>query len=242
MVKRAIWIACVAAMTVATRAHAEDDGGRAAYVKATRYFEAEEFRAALPYFEKAYEQSGHRPATIFGLAQCLRSLRRYDDAIVYFKEYIATEPDNASEVRETLTLLEEIAAKQRRDREAEAAKKAEEDKRAEEAAALREREEAERREAERAAAIAEAEARAREAAEAVIESAPPPPPPSTAVATAPAPTAEQDDSVLSSPVFWIITGAAVVGGAVALGVVATSKESTYGGTADVVLQPLGGRR
>ncbi|MEQ9500594.1 MAG: tetratricopeptide repeat protein [Deltaproteobacteria bacterium] len=239
--KRAIWIACVAVMAVATRAHAQDDGGRAAYVKATRYFEAEEFRAALPYFERAYEQSGHRPATIFGLAQCLRSLRRYEDAIVYFKEYIATEPDNASEVRETLTLLEEIAAKQRRDREAEAAKKAEEDKRAEEAAALRQREEAEQREAERAAAIAEAEARAREAAEAVIESAPPPPP-TAAVATAPAPAPQDDGSVLSSPVFWIITGAAVVGGAVALGVVATSQESTYGGTADVVLQPLGGRR
>ncbi len=241
MVKRAIWIVCVATMAVATRAHAEDDGGRAAYVKATRYFEAEEFRAALPYFEQAYEQSGHRPATIFGLAQCLRSLRRYEDAIGYFKEYLATDPENASEVLETLSLLEEIAAKQRRDREAEAAKKAEEDQRAEEAAALREREEAERREAERAAAIAEAELRAREAAEAVLESTPPPPS-SAAVATVPAPATEEDDSVLSSPVFWIITGAAVVGGAVALGVVATSQASTYGGTADVVLRPLGGRR
>ncbi len=242
MVRNAtVWI-FVAASSVASIAHAEEgDGGRAAYVKATRYFEAEEFVAALPYFEQAYEQSGRRPATIFGLAQCLRSLRRYADAVRYFEEYLATEPDNADEVRETLGLLEEIAAKQRKEQEAEAKRKAEEEQRAAEAEARREREETARREAEREAAAAEAEARARLAAEAVLESAPPPPAPqAAAVVTTPEPEPE-DDSILSSPVFWILTGAAVVGGAVAVGLVATSQPTTYGGTADVVLRPLGGR-
>lgn len=213
-------------------------------MKATRYFEAEEFVAALPYFEKAYEQSGRRPATIFGLAQCLRSLRRYADAVRYFEEYLATEPENADEVRETLGLLEEIATKQRKEQEAENARVAEEAKKAEEAKALREREDAERREAERQAALAEAEDRARQAAEAVLEKVPPPPAPEpepAVVASAPTPEPE-DDSILSSPVFWIITGVAVVGGAVAVGVVASSQESAYGGTADVVLRPLGGHR
>lgn len=209
-----------------------DDGGRAAYTKATRYFEAEEFAAALPWFERAYEQSGHRPATIFGLAQCLRSLKMYERSIGYFEEYLATDPDNRAEVDETLGLLREIAAQQKREREA--AAEAERKREAEEAA-QRAREDEERADAERRA-IAEAEERARAAAEAAIAAQPPP----VAITAQVAPP--EESSIVSSPVFWILTGAAVVGGAIAVALVATSEPSTYGGTVDVVLEPLGGGR
>lgn len=230
-----ISLVVAAALGVTCAARAEGDGGRAAFVKASKYFEAEEYEAALPYFRKAYEQSGARPATAFGLAQCLRSLKRYDEAIPLFEEYLASDPDNAASVRETLGLLREIAERQRKKQEAaEAKKQAElEEKKRQDAEEAKKRADAE--------AKAEAEAAAAAAAVAPPPAPPPAPAPEPAVVAPPEPEVEEG-SIVSSPVFWIVTGAAVVGGAIAVGVVATRSGGEYGGNTGRVLAPLRGVR
>ncbi|MBI4820534.1 MAG: tetratricopeptide repeat protein [Deltaproteobacteria bacterium] len=112
--------------------------GKDEFEKGTRYFEAEEYEAALPFFQKAYELSGKRPATIFSLAQCERSLKRYDDAITHFKEYLATtpRPPDAAEVETTLALLIDLARDQKL--------KEEQEQKLEEEEERKKREEAER--------------------------------------------------------------------------------------------------
>lgn len=95
---------------------AKSGGGKVEFEKAMRFYQAQEYDAALPWFEKAYEFSGRRPSTIRALAQCERSLKRYDDAIKHFKEYLATQPtpSDADSVSETVRLLEEIVAERER--------------------------------------------------------------------------------------------------------------------------------
>ena len=229
----------------APAAASEGDGGRAAFLKASKYFEAEEFEAALPYFEQAYEQSGRRPSTVFGFAQCLRALKHYDRAIELFQEYLASEPDNATEVRETLGLLKEIAARHRREREEEARQareRAEAEARAEKEAEMQAKVRAEKE------AEMQAKARAnllRKTDEGAAQPSAALPAPSSL--TSPPPPRVEDSpkntSILSSPWFWIVTGAALVGGAVVVGVAATSGQSDgYGGNTDIVLFPLRGQR
>ena len=88
--------------------------GKAEFEKAMRYYQAQEFEAALPWFEKAYELSGRRASTIRALAQCERSLKRYEPAIVHFEEYLATKPrpSDATAVAETVAILKELVADQ----------------------------------------------------------------------------------------------------------------------------------
>lgn len=90
--------------------------GKPEFEKAMRFYQAQEYEAALPWFEKAYEFSGRRPSTIRALAQCERSLKLYDRAITHFKEYLATQPppSDADSVSETVRLLEEIVAERDR--------------------------------------------------------------------------------------------------------------------------------
>ena len=63
------------------------------------------------------------------MAQCLRSLKQYDESIEKFEEYLSTNPSDKAEVAKTVKLLKVVAAddKKRRDKEAaqEAAKEAE---------------------------------------------------------------------------------------------------------------------
>ncbi|MBK6685870.1 MAG: tetratricopeptide repeat protein [Deltaproteobacteria bacterium] len=89
--------------------------GKAEFEKAMRYYQAQEFEAALPWFEKAYELSGRRASTIRALAQCERSLKRYEPAILHFEEYLATKPrpSDATAVEETVAILKELVADQR---------------------------------------------------------------------------------------------------------------------------------
>ena len=54
--------------------------GRVEYQKATKLYAQERYEEALPWFERAYERSGHRPSTTFGLAQCERAVGRLDAA------------------------------------------------------------------------------------------------------------------------------------------------------------------
>ncbi|MBI2373120.1 MAG: tetratricopeptide repeat protein [Deltaproteobacteria bacterium] len=86
----------------------ETPQGRDEFLRANRFFEAAEYEAALPLYRDAYRLSGRRPSTIRGLAQCERALKHYDDAIVHFEEYLATHPEDAAEVHETVKLLREI--------------------------------------------------------------------------------------------------------------------------------------
>lgn len=97
----------------------DTDKGKAQYEIATKYFQIDEYEAALPHFRAAYELSGQRPSTILALAQCERVLKRYTAAIEHFKEYLATGPEDSDAVQETIDLLVELEAK-RKKRQAEA--------------------------------------------------------------------------------------------------------------------------
>jgi len=74
---------------------------------ASKLFEAKEYRAALPHFVRAYELSERKPETIFALAQCERALRMDHSAVVHFREYLKTGPDEtrAAEVHAVRTVL-----------------------------------------------------------------------------------------------------------------------------------------
>lgn len=189
-------------------AWAKDDAAeaKAEFETATRYFEAEEYEVALTHFQKAYQLSNKRPAAIFGLAQCLRILKRYEESIRYFEEYVATDPEDADRAKETIVMLRE---------------------------AKRNRDEANQKEAAKAAP--------KPAPPEPTAAAAPPPPPSapkpTDQATLVAPPPEDDGSIIESPWFWIVTGAVVIGGGVALGVALGSGGSPYGGNSGVVLEP-----
>ena len=86
--------------------------GKNEYTQAIALFEAEEFEAALPFFEKAYQLSEKRPSTILGLAQCERALKLYEKAIVHFEEFLKTKPEKEQRLRveETLRLTRLIVS------------------------------------------------------------------------------------------------------------------------------------
>jgi len=90
--------------------------GKKEYEQAFALFEAEEYDAALPFFEKAYELSNRRPSTILGLAQCERALKLYDKAILHFEEFLRTKPEKeqAERVQETLRLTRIIVQSQKK--------------------------------------------------------------------------------------------------------------------------------
>jgi tetratricopeptide (TPR) repeat protein len=92
---------------------ASSDAGKKEFERAMTYFDAGEYEAALPLFQKAYENSGHRPSTIRALAQCERALKMYDPAITHFREYLATDPQEAVAIVETVRLLEELRSIER---------------------------------------------------------------------------------------------------------------------------------
>lgn len=210
MVKSVLLSALVCVALLPSVAHAQTDAAEAKkeFEIATRYFEAEEYEVALSHFQRAYKLSNKRPAAIFGLAQCLRILKRYEESIRYFEEYIATGPDDADRAKETVVMLKE--AKRNRD------------------------------EANQKAALAAKPPPPPPPVEAAPAPEPPPPPPAseaTAQTTVTAPPPEDDDSIIESPWFWIVTGAVVIGGGVALGVALGSGGSPYGGNSGVVLEP-----
>jgi tetratricopeptide (TPR) repeat protein len=90
---------------------------QAAFEKAKALFEADEFEGALVYFREAYDYSNRRPSTIAALAQCERILKRYDDALLHFREYLATGLPEAEaiKVRETIQVVEELKAIEERE-------------------------------------------------------------------------------------------------------------------------------
>lgn len=211
MVKLAAAALFFALLSFAVPVRADSGGGKAEYEKAVKYSKAGEYEAALPLFERAYVLSNKRPSTILALAQCERELKMYDAAIGHFREYLAGKPapKDAPKIEETIALLEDLRA----------------------------------REKERLARAAEEE---RQKAEAEQKAAPKtvedPPKLATVPAADPksnlvveAQPAEDSDSILESPIFWIISGVVVVGGGIALGVALSKDEEPYGGSTGISL-------
>ncbi len=240
MVKWSAAVLVAGLLLAAPEARAGDGAeAKAAFDTASNFFALEEFSAALPYFRKAYDLSEHRPAATFGLAQCLRSLKMYGEAIEKFEEYLRSDPPDKVEVTKTVKLLKEVqrveAKRKQEEAAAEAAtaaerKKAEDKIRAEVEAEAKAKYEAEARI--RAEEQKKADQRRRADLAAVPNGAPPPP----SLVTTPA--AEEDDGgVLSSPVFWIVTGLVIAGGAAAGVYFGTRSElNGYGGSTDVLLE------
>ena len=244
MVKAILQTAIFASLLIASTG-VEAANGREEFEKGSRYFKAEEYEAALPYFQKAYELSGQRPAAVFALAQCERSLKMYESAIRHFREYLKSHPPNAVDVEETIALLNELLTQQRTEQKTalEAQQKAEAQRRAEraqrEAEAKRKAEEAKRK----AEARISREAEARRKAEAELQrlklEARPQPSPALTTKT-PEAAARDDRSMFESPWFWVITGAVAVGSAVTAGVLVAQSSSSpepYAGTTGVILRP-----
>lgn len=87
-------------------APAED--GRDEFQLGRRYYLDQRYEDALPWLERAYNLSRHRPSTILGLAQCERALGHVDDALLHYREYLATVPpeDEAATIRLEIGVLE----------------------------------------------------------------------------------------------------------------------------------------
>lgn len=174
--------------------------GRLEFQRAAKLYAKGRYEAALPWFEKAYEQSGHRPATIFGLARCERMLGDFDAAEDHLEEFLAVAP--LKDQLRGRRLLAEVRAEK---------------------------------------------AKLEPKPPAVVPAPPPraPPPLTTApapppwVAPSPAPAPESDEgSILSEPLFWIVSGAVIAAGAVTAGVLATQSTSDpYGGNSGEVFRP-----
>jgi len=99
---------CISASN-AFSANTNKNEAKTAYLKAQKLFKAEEYKMALPLFEKAYELSNKKPTSIMGLAQCERMLKLYEKSIIHFEEYLATKPSKKRQKRinETLKILKE---------------------------------------------------------------------------------------------------------------------------------------
>jgi tetratricopeptide repeat protein len=253
VMRRPFFLMILIVSAIASRALGGGDNAslaKAEFEKGTKFFEAEEYEAALPHFQAAYDLSYHRATSIFALAQCERALKRYDEAIEHFKEYLASKPTptDAAEVKETLALLEELRQNART-----AEPKTAEPKKA------------------TGAETPDLEAAPAKPAESPIDSPPakpeskavePPPAPAPevhvdppaapkgqpldlAVREPPKPPAraamnppeEESESVFESPILWIGVGAALVAGVVAIALLARSKESPYGGSTGVIIEP-----
>lgn len=182
-------------------------GGKEEYERAVKYSKAGEYEAALPFFKKAYELSGKRPSTIIALAQCERSLKLWDDAIAHFNEYLAVKPTP----KDAKKIRETIAL-------------LEDLKAAEPKIAEPKKEPPPVKVAEQPPPLPKVEPKPepRERPAQVASSTPQPPP--------------EEDSLLESPIFWLITGAVVLAAGGAAATVALSGDAEpYGGTANQVL-------
>lgn len=199
---------------------------KAEYDRAAKYSKAGEFGAALPHFQQAYELSGHRPSSILALAQCERELKMYDEALIHYREYLATNPGpkEAARVQGTIELLLEL---KRREQPQPAAEQPE----------------------------GSAQAKTPEVPLNTPESVKPSlsPPPSPALEVAPKPDAsgispapasavnvqpppEEPSSVISSPYLWVGVGLAAVAGGVVLALALPRSADLYGGNTGIVLR------
>ncbi len=199
------WLVAIAML--AAPSQADLAAARDAYHKGKELFDSDAHEAALVFFRKAYELSEHRASTVKALAQCEFKLKRFEDALEHFEEYLRIAPETErGRVAETILVLQELVE----------ARTADAERNAKEAA--------------------QNEAVPNEAAPAEpprVERPAPPPVVSTAEVVAAPP--EPDGGVLTSPWLWIAVGVAAVGGAVAAGVAVTSGPSFHGGSTGTTL-------
>lgn len=96
---------CFAALLNATPACAQDEA-RSQFRRGAELFEAEDYDAALAAFRASYELR-EVPVVMFNIAQTLRLLGRYADAIAAYESYLQNEP--RLNRRRRAAVLEEIA-------------------------------------------------------------------------------------------------------------------------------------
>jgi tetratricopeptide (TPR) repeat protein len=102
----------VVLLAAAAPALAEDKAAaRAAYADGTKYYDLNNFEAALKSFEKAY-WNYEEPAFLYNIAQCYRQLDRKTEAIKFYRSYLRKVPDaaNRAEVERTIATLEAAIA------------------------------------------------------------------------------------------------------------------------------------
>ena len=76
------------------------------YQKATRAFDIAEYDEAITAYKKAYELGGDAPM-LYNIAQALRLSKRPDEAVIYYRRYLARAPTapNREEVRTKIAAL-----------------------------------------------------------------------------------------------------------------------------------------
>jgi len=109
------------APTSAPASDGSNPDAKKAFQRGKKYFELEEYKAAVRQFRLAYQLSGRRPSTILALAQAERQLGRYDDALEHYREYLATEPEDKEQIQETIVLLQELQQEDAADKKRNAA-------------------------------------------------------------------------------------------------------------------------
>jgi tetratricopeptide (TPR) repeat protein len=208
--------ACLAVFVGILSLSAPSSEPKEEFEKATRFFKAGEYEAALPHFQRAYELSNRRPSTVLGLAQCERALKRYESAVVHFREYLASKPTpaDAASVAETLKLVEDLRAEVGDQKpNPYSGSPPEETPPVDGSAPPGEK------------------PRQATAQQTSAEQAP-----SEAPRLVAPPPESSEPSVIESPLFWILTGAAVVAGGVALTIaLASGKEKPYSGSSGVFI-------
>ena len=85
-----------------------------AFQRGVSLFNAEEYALAHEHLKAAYELSGRRPSTILALAQCERMLKRWDDAVAHYREYLASgvSAEETARINETIGVIEALKARE----------------------------------------------------------------------------------------------------------------------------------
>jgi len=98
----------LALLLLATSAHAEDKTkAREAFRAGTQHFKLGEYDQALDSFKEAY-RNFESPIFLFNIAQCERQLNHKQDAIRFYRQYLADAKDaqNREEVEQIIAKLQ----------------------------------------------------------------------------------------------------------------------------------------
>jgi hypothetical protein len=106
-------VAVFFATSVASAAEVSSDP-KEAFQRGVSLFKAEEYALAHEHLKAAYELSGRRSSTILALAQCERMMKRWDDALTHYEEYLASgvSPEEVARVNETIGVIKALKARE----------------------------------------------------------------------------------------------------------------------------------